>query len=154
MAEVSEPRWLDDTEMRAWRSFLVVATRGIEALDRDLQDAFGRSLAEYEVLVQLSEAPEHRRRMAELASLALQSRSRLTHTVDRLERQGLVARHRCEDDRRGTWAVLTEAGMADLVRMAPAHVDSVRRRLLDPLDGTEVAQLAATLTKVVEGLPE
>lgn len=149
-----EPRWLDDTEMRAWRAFLIAATKVEEALDRDLQEACGRSLAEYEVFVHLSEAPDHRRRMADLADHALQSRSRLTHTVDRLEREGLVERIPCEDDRRGTWAVLTDAGFAHLQEVAPVHVASVRRRLLDPLTRADVGALGDALGKVVDALGE
>lgn len=148
------PQWLDEEEMRAWRSYLVAATRVEDALDRDLQVAFGRSLAEYEVLVHISEAPDRRRRMADLAEHALQSRSRLTHTVERLEREGIVARLPCEDDRRGTWAVLTDAGGALLEEMAPVHVASVRRRLLDPLDRDDVRALGAALAKVVAALGE
>lgn len=149
---MTEPRWLDDVELGAWRAFLVAATRVDEALDRDLQQAFGRSLAEYEVLVHLSEAPERRMRMAELAEQSLQSRSRLTHTVDRLEACGIVERRPCEDDRRGTWAVLTDRGVALLEEMAPVHVESVRRRLLDPMDRAELEVLGRALAKVVEAL--
>ena len=140
--------------MRAWRAFLVASSRVVEALDRDLQAAFGRSLAEYEVLVHLSEAEGHRRRMADLAALSLHSRSRLTHTVDRLEAEGLVERQPCEDDRRGTWAVLTGAGMARLESMAPAHVASVRDRLLDPLARRDVQALGRALGRVVDALDE
>lgn len=149
---MADPQWLDDAEMRAWRAFLVAATRVNQALDRDLQDGFGRSLAEYEVLVNLSEASDRRRRMAELAELSLQTRSRLTHTVDRLEAEGLIERIPCEDDRRGTWAVLTDEGFAHLAEMAPDHVASVRRRLLDPLTSTDVVALGRALGKVVDAL--
>ena len=154
MSAAEEPRWLDEDEMRAWRAFLVASSRVVEALDRDLQAAFGRSLAEYEVLVHLSEADEHRRRMADLAALSLHSRSRLTHTVDRLEAEGLVERQPCEDDRRGTWAVLTGAGMARLEAMAPTHVASVRDRLLDPLARRDVEALGRALGKVVDALDD
>ena len=152
MAATEEPRWLDDQEMLAWRSFLVASSRVHEALERDLQAAFGRSLAEYEVLVHLSEADGHRRRMAELAECTLHSRSRLTHTVDRLEAEGLVERRPCQDDRRGTWAVLTDEGVARLAAMAPTHVASVRDRLLDPLSRRDVEGLGRALAKVVDAL--
>lgn len=154
MADADGPRWLDEREMLAWRAFLVTAVRVPEALDRDLQQAFGRSLAEYEVLVYLSEAEGRRRRMAELAERTLHSRSRLTHTVDRLEAEGLVERQPCEDDRRGTWAVLTDDGMARLEAMAPTHVASVRRHLLDPLGAGDVRALGRALARVAEAAGE
>lgn len=145
-------RWLDDDEMRAWTRFLTTATLVLEALDRDIQAAHGRSMAEYEVLARLSAAEEGRLRMRELADLALQSRSRLTHTVDRLEAEGLVERVPCESDRRGMWAVLTPAGLALLEAMAPLHVEGVRRTLLDALDPDDVRALGAILDKVAHAL--
>ena len=147
---MSEPRWLDDTEQRVWQAWLRSTVRVHEALERDLQQQFGRSLADYEVLVHLSEADGHRRRMADLADRSLVSRSRLTHTVDRLQRIGLVERQPCPEDRRGTWAVLTPLGLEHLQRMAPAHVESVRRHLFDALDDAQVEQLAGILEAVVD----
>lgn len=144
------PAWLDDREMAAWRSFLTAAAIVTDALDRELQAAFGRSLADYEILVHLSESPDRRRRMTDLADLATLSRSRLTRTVDRLVSAGLVARERCHDDRRGVWAVLTDDGLAALEAMAPVHVAGVRHHLLDALEASELAPFAATCRRVVE----
>lgn len=145
---MDEPRWLDDLEMKVWRDWLVTSTRVADALDRELQEGFGRSMAEYEVLVQLAEAEGRRLRMAELAAASLQSRSRLTHTIDRLEACGLVSRQPCEDDRRGTWASLTDEGYAQLVAMAPVHVAGVRRHLLDTMDRASLRGFGEGLAQV------
>lgn len=141
---------MNDTEQRVWHAWLRSTVRVHEALERDLQQQFGRSLAEYEVLVHLSEADGHRRRMADLADRSLVSRSRLTHTVDRLERVGLVERQPCPEDRRGTWAVLTPLGLEHLERMAPRHVESVRHYLFDVMDDAQIEQLAEVLEAVAD----
>jgi DNA-binding MarR family transcriptional regulator len=135
--------------MAAWREFLTAATTVTDALDRELQAAFGRSLAEYEILVHLSEAPDRRRRMTELADLALLSRSRLTRTIDRLVNADLVVREPCDDDRRGIWAVLTDEGFSVLEAMAPVHVAGVRAHLLDALARQDLAPFAAMCRRVV-----
>src|SRR5437764_1401411 len=80
-----------------------------------------------------SEAPGHRLRMSELAGRTLSSKSRLSHQVSRMEEQGLVQREECLEDRRGAWAVLTEAGWQRLVAAAPSHVTSVRHWLVEAL---------------------
>jgi len=151
---VDEIPWLDEDEMRAWRGFLAASTRVAEHVERDLLATSGRSAGEYEVLVHLSEAPGHRRRMADLAERSLLSRSRLTHTVDRLERSGLVEREACEDDRRGTWAHLTDEGFAHLQAIAPAHLAAVRRLLFDHLEPAEVQALANGFARVLAAMGE
>ena len=123
--------WLSEDEQEAWRAVLQVSVSLLERLDAELQSAHQLSLSEYEVFVHLSAAPLRRLRMRELAERALVSRSRLTHTVDRLERRGLVTRERCETDRRGFFAVLTDDGRAALEAAAPTHVAGVRRYLID-----------------------
>lgn len=127
-------RWLDDDEQRAWRAVLAGTTKLIDQLDRDLRVGHDLSLADYEILVHLSEAPDRRLRMAELADAALLSRSRLTHRIDRLRDQGLVTRVPCEEDKRGWFAVLTDAGFARLEDAVPTHVEGVRAYLVDPVD--------------------
>ena len=119
-----------------------------EQLERDLSQQHGLSLAEYEVLVRLSEAPERQMRMSELAEATLLSRSRLSHQITRMERAGLVRRQECINDRRGWLAVLTEAGMDRLVAAAPDHVESVRRYVLDQLSDEEFRQLGALCEKL------
>lgn len=134
-------RWLDPEEQRSWRAFLD-ATRGLfDALDRQLQRDAAMPLAYYQVLVMLSEAPGHALRMSELASLTGSSRSRLSHAVTRLEDRGWVERTACASDRRGSLAVLTEAGAAALSAAAPGHVEAVRQNLFDRLSPAQIAQL-------------
>src|SRR3954469_8392565 len=105
-----ETRWLDPEEQKAWRAWLYSSLLLQDRLDRELTHATGISHSYYEVLVALSEAPERRMRMSELADRCLSSRSRLSHAVSRLEERGWVAREVCVDDGRGLLAVLTDAG--------------------------------------------
>ena len=108
-------RWLDADQQRAWRAYIIGTTLLLERLDRDLRDNYGVSLPEYEILVRLSEAPERRLRMAQLADSVKNSRSRITHTIARMQRGGLVDRTQCTSDGRGVYAHLTEAGWQRLV---------------------------------------
>src|SRR6202522_881820 len=114
----SPPRWLTDEEQRAWRSYIRLAQLLMRQLDRDLH-AFGLSMHDYEILVELSEAPDSRLRMTELADRTAQSRSRLSHQINRMETRGLVSREGCEGDKRGTFAVLTDRGAAMIGNVAP-----------------------------------
>ncbi len=127
-------RWLDDTEMRFWRAFLVSSHRVLDAVSADLRSESGLTMDDYEVLVHLSEAPDRAVRMSELSELVVQSRSRLTQRIDRLVERGWVCRAPCPDDRRGQFAVLTDEGFDALAAAAPGHVDSVRRHLIDRID--------------------
>ena len=102
--------WLTTDQQQTWRAYLAATTLLTEKLSRELQAAHGLTMADYEILVRLSEAPDRRLRMSHLAAHTLASRSRLSHQVDRLEKAGLVERQACEDDRRGANAVLTERG--------------------------------------------
>ena len=137
--------WLTIDQQQSWRAYLAATTLLAEKLSRELQAAHGITMADYEILVRLSEAPDRRLRMSQLALHTLASRSRLSHQVDRLEKSGLVERQACEDDRRGANAVLTEAGWNLLVVAAPTHVDGVRRHLVDRLTEDQFAQLGAAL---------
>ena len=137
--------WLTIDQQQSWRAYLAATTLLAEKLSRELQAAHGITMADYEILVRLSEAPERRLRMSQLASHTLASRSRLSHQVDRLEKTGLVERQACEDDRRGANAVLTETGWNLLVAAAPTHVEGVRRHLVDLLTDDQFAQLGAAL---------
>lgn len=125
------PRWLDNGQQASWRAFLSGTTRLFEQLDRDLRVTSGLSLPEYEILVRLSEATGRQLRMTELATSLAHSRSRVTHTVARLERLDAVARGSCTTDGRGVIAELTEHGWDLLVAAAPAHVEAVRGYLVD-----------------------
>ncbi|MBK5222440.1 MAG: MarR family transcriptional regulator [Acidimicrobiia bacterium] len=141
-------RWLDDEQQAAWRRTIAGSIHLVDQLDRDLRAAHGLTLADYEILVHLSEAPDRRLRMAELAAAALVSRSRLTHRIDRMDHRGLVEREACDTDKRGTFAVLTDAGRELLVESAPTHVDSVRRYVVDRLSPAQLAALGEAMGEV------
>jgi DNA-binding MarR family transcriptional regulator len=144
------PRWLDADEQRAWRLFLSAVQLLDTELDSQLQRDSGLSHADYEILVRLSESPGRQLRMSDLAARTLFSRSRLSHAVGRLEKEGWVVRRPCPDDRRGLLAVLTEAGFAKLEAAAPGHVEMVRSALLDPLSPDQVGQLGRIAQAVLE----
>ncbi len=149
MSEVlTAPHWLSAEQQQVWRAYLLGSARLAERLDADLRE-FGLDLGEYEILVTLSEAPERRIRMSELADAVHQSRSRLTHTVARMEKQGLVARTTCPSDRRGVWAELTPAGLRTLERAAPSHVAAVRRNFVDAADPDDYAALGRAFAAVL-----
>ncbi|MEN9923426.1 MAG: hypothetical protein RIS09_940 [Actinomycetota bacterium] len=124
-----------------------------DIFSHDLKE-HGLSLSDYEILVRLSEADERAIRMSELARLTLSTRSRLTHQVDRLEEQGLITRYTCSQDKRGLWAELTDNGYALLVSLAPIHVQSVRRNLVDVLSEEELELLGNISDKILQSLPE
>ena len=150
-ADTSEPQWLDPQEQDIWREYLR-ATRLLEAaLDHDLQ-AHGLQLSEYEILSMLSEQPDRRLRMSAIAELVVQSRSRLTHTAGRLENRGWVRREACAGDRRGVELVLTDAGFAEITRMAPTHVASVRRNVLDRLSCENLLALGQAMSAISGGI--
>ncbi|MQA01287.1 MAG: MarR family transcriptional regulator [Streptosporangiales bacterium] len=121
-----------------------------EQLDKDLRADHHLSHAEYEVLVHLSEADDRTLRMAELAELANQSRSRLSHTVDRLQRDGLVERDTCADDKRGVWANLTDEGMRRLEKAARTHVAGVREYLVDAVGPADYAALGRAFEAIID----
>jgi DNA-binding MarR family transcriptional regulator len=143
--------WLTDTEQSAWRAFITGSRRLLEALDADLK-AQGLTHDDYGVLVALSESEGGRLRMAELADVSVESRSRLSHHIGRLETRGFVARETCPDDRRGTWAVLTDEGRATIETVAPHHVAGVREYFLDNVSTEELATIATAFARVNQQL--
>lgn len=144
--------WLSTQEQASWRSWLSAVTLLTDRLNRDLLAEHGLSGMDYEILVRLSETPDRRIRMSDLADRTLASRSRLSHQIDRMERAGLVERESCADDRRGAFAVLTDAGWERLVQAAPDHVRSVRDHLVDVLTPEEFAALGAACRKIADRL--
>jgi DNA-binding MarR family transcriptional regulator len=136
--------WLDDEEMRAWRGLVEVSADLHASLEAELMEAFGFSEGDYAVLVNLSEAPERRQRMCDLAARLHLSPSGLTRRLDGLVRAGLVAREPSAADRRVTLAVLTDAGYTALEAAAPLHVDGVRRHFLRHLSRAQARQLGNT----------
>lgn len=149
---MSTTRWLDESEQGVWRAYLESTQLLWDRLARELDDDSELPLAEYEILVRLSEAPGRALRMSDIAAALVHSRSRLTHTVTRMERRGFVTRQPCPDDGRGVLCVITDAGHAALVAAASVHVEGVRTHLFDQLDDDEVAVLGRALTKVGQHL--
>ena len=147
---VLEPavRWLSADEQRDWRAFRDATVLLLDVLGRELEERSDLSLHEYEVMVRLSEAPGRTMRMSQLATDIANSRSRLTHTIARMETAGLVARVACSEDARGVNCVLTDHGWAALVAAAPGHVASVREHLVDILSGDQLAALGDAMAVV------
>ena len=141
-------RWLSADQQRDWRAFRDGTVLLLDVLGHDLEESTGLSLHEYEVMGRLSEAPGRTLRMSQLATDIAHSRSRLTHTISRMEAAGLVARVACAADARGVNAVLTERGWARLVEAAPRHVASVRERLVDVLSAEQLAALGDAMDAV------
>ena len=139
---------LTDSQMRAWRAFLGASTLVSARLNHELDEAAAISMYEYEILVRLFESEAGRVRMSQLADQVSYSRSRLTHTVGRLERAGYVLRSSCPNDRRGVYAHLTKAGYEFLAQTAPIHLDGVRRHLINRFTPSELATLTELLEKI------
>ncbi|WP_122816949.1 MarR family winged helix-turn-helix transcriptional regulator [Nocardioides pantholopis] len=147
----SDVRWLDPDQQRSWRALLVATTLLWSRLDDELRQRFNLSLAEYEILVRLSEA-DGQMRMARLADALAHSRSRVTHTVARMEKAGLVRRSTSPDDGRGILANLTERGRELLVRAAPVHVTGVREHLVDLVSEADFAAMGRVMNAVADDL--
>lgn len=141
-------RWLDDEEQQAWRAIL----RASHLLRLQMEEALDEhavSMGEYELLSMVSEAPGARMRMSALAELVVQSRSRVSHTATRLEQRGWVRRDRSTDDGRGVVLVLTDEGRRMITELAPVHVESVRRALLDHLTREELLAYGELMARIV-----
>jgi len=146
---IDTPRWLTTEQQQVWRAYLGATHRVMQHLENELRQ-FDLDLGEYEIMVRLSESPDHAMRMSELADQVGQSRSRLTHTITRMESKGLIARGSCVGDRRGVLASLTEEGYAFLVKVAPYHVASVREILVDPVCAEDFAALGRVMKSVLD----
>nr|WP_291473412.1 MarR family transcriptional regulator [Corynebacterium sp.] len=140
-----EPRWLSDEEQQLWRRWLLAGTRIQASLARQMQRDSGISMADYEVLVNLSEAPGHRMRIAALADRLQWDRSRLSHQITRMRNRELVDREACGDDRRGAFIVLTPTGLEVIAEAAPGHVKTVRELFIDRLSPAQATELSAIL---------
>jgi DNA-binding MarR family transcriptional regulator len=144
--------WLDAGQQRTWRAFLMGTTLLMDRLDDDLRRAFNISLVEYEILVRLSESEGGRLRMAQLADALAHSRSRVTHTVARMEAAGLVQRSTSPEDGRGILATMTPKGHDLLVRVAPVHVTGVRDHLVDLVSPEDLAAVGRVFDAVSDHL--
>ena len=136
---MTEP--LSATQQAAWRAFVESSWALHNRLEDDLRAATGLSMADYHVMVVLSEAPGHRLRMGELAGRLVFSPSRCTYQITTMVKRGLVRKQSCSDDGRGQEAVLTAAGLAALTAAAPLHLATVRETFIDDLDEAELAAI-------------
>lgn len=148
MPDTAEEIELSEQEMAAWAGFLVTHRRVISELDCELEREHGLPLVSYEVLLYLANAPDHALRMGELADRLLLSRSGLTRLVDRLAARGLVERHSCDLDRRGTYARLTDAGLALFREARPTHLRGVREHFLDHIPERDLRRLGAIWQRI------
>jgi DNA-binding MarR family transcriptional regulator len=139
------PRPLDEREMSAWHALIRSHNRVMRRLEGELEAEQGLSLPAYEVLAHLSEAPDRRLRMSELAVHAVLSPSGLTRLVDKLVRDGLLVRNRCDADARVVYAVLTPEGLQRLESAYPVHLRGVREHFLDHLSGQQCEAIADAL---------
>jgi DNA-binding MarR family transcriptional regulator len=146
-----QPNWLTEEEQQAWRATIQLSQLLQRQLDRELI-VHGLNVRDYGILVELSEAPEHRMRMTDLADATSQSRSRLSHQITRMEKRGLVQRDDCEGDKRGTFAVLTKTGIDAIERVAPHHVESVRRHFIERLTPQQLEETRAAFQPIVDYL--
>ena len=145
-------RWLTEEEQRAWRRLLRMTSQLNARANRLLLQEYGISLADYEVLVALTEAPESQLRVFEVADALAWEQSRVSHQLARMQRRGLITREGCATDARGAFAVLTTAGRAAIERAAPAHVEQVRQLVFDELSHEQVSALTEITTRVLDRL--
>jgi DNA-binding MarR family transcriptional regulator len=145
-------RWLSADEQDAWRGLLQMTAQLDARLNRQLQESSGLSLTDYDVLVALSEAPDGRLRVFEIAQALSWEQSRLSHHLARMQKRELVEREECETDRRGAFVVLTDAGREAIEKAAPTHVETVRRLVFDGLTADQVDVLTAVTTDVLDRL--
>ena len=145
-------QWLTADEQRAWRAYLRAGSLLTARLNRLLQADCGLSLPEYEVLVQLSEAPGGNLRPFQLGLVLDWEQSRLSHMLSRMSRRGFVVRQDCAGDRRGAEVVLTATGRAAIESAAPGHVAAVRRLVFDQMDSEQTATFGQVFEAILAGL--
>ena len=151
---MAEP--LNDIQQACWRAFIESSWALHNRLEDELRAATGLSMADYHVMVALSEAPGRRIRMGELAGRLVFSPSRITYQISSMVKRGLVRKQPCAEDGRGQEAVLTEAGLAALVAAAPQHLATVRESFIDDLDDEELAVVTRVFTRLgprLRGVP-
>ena len=146
--------WLSEDEQRVWRLQLAINRRLIAMLEQNMQSEVGLSHAYYVIMAMLSEAPERKLRMNELASQVFSSPSRVSHAVDRLAERGWVERQKVTGDKRGAMAVLTDEGMRVLRAAAPGHVRLIREHVFDLLTPEQLAELDEIYTRLLEKMEQ
>src|SRR5215204_6570742 len=148
----SDVRWLTAPQERLWRRWLKLNAQLAATLHKELHDDAGLSMPDFEVLVHLTDNPEGRIRVTDLARLLQWERSRVSHHVKRMEGRGLVARVECSEDGRGAFVVITPQGRAAIEEAAPGHVKAVRRLMFDALSEEDSLALAAVIDKLLDRL--
>ncbi len=141
-------KWLSDEEQVLWRSYLDVTRMLFRELDKQLLGDAGISFADYEILVLLSEAPDTRLRMSDLADASTTTRSGITRAISRMENAGWVRRVGCKSDKRGAWAELSEKGSSVLADASPGHVAAVRETMFDAITPEEVSAMGHAFTEM------
>jgi DNA-binding MarR family transcriptional regulator len=148
----SDFRWLTAEEQRVWRRWMTLNAQLSATLQRELQDDAGLSMQDYEVLVHLTDNPEGRKRVTDLARLMQWERSRVSHHVTRMEGRHLVQRVECAEDGRGAFVVITPQGRTAIEQAAPGHVNTVRRLVFDALSRDELDAFATIIEKALAQL--
>jgi DNA-binding MarR family transcriptional regulator len=149
---MGETRWLDDREARAWRGLQLMNMQVDARLAHDLAADSCLSYPDYTVLVALTESPDGRMRLFELAAVLGWEKSRLSHHVTRMAARGLVVKERCDADRRGAYVVVTEHGRREIESAAPGHVEAVREVFIDHLTPEQLDVLAEVTETVLAHL--
>lgn len=148
---MAEPKWLTPDEMQAWRMFIVASGDLLNAIERDLAP-YRLDLGDYQLLAILSESPEQRLRMCELAELLQLSRGGLTRRMEGVLKSKLVTRIQADDDKRVAYAELTAKGFRLLKKAAPTHLRSVRRMMIDHLTSGEIKAIGSAFAKIANHL--
>ena len=146
--------WLDEREERAWRSLQFMTMRLDARLASELAAVSELSYSDYTVLVALTDRPDGRMRLFELAATLGWEKSRVSHQVARMVDRGLVSKDKCGDDRRGAFVVATDRGLAAIEAAAPHHVETVRRLFVDPLTPDELDALGRAAQKVLDAMED
>jgi DNA-binding MarR family transcriptional regulator len=148
----SDVGWLTAEEERVWRRWLTLNARLSATLQKELHHDAGLSMPDFEVLVHLTDSPEGRVRVTDLARLLQWERSRVSHHVTRMESRRLVQRVECAEDGRGAFVVITPQGRAAIEQAAPGHVNTIRRLVFDALNPEEIDALATIIDKTLASL--
>jgi DNA-binding MarR family transcriptional regulator len=140
-----------ETKLNAWKAFLKAHRTVIDKIENDLEKAKAVPLTSYDVLLELSQAPDRKLRMSELAAQVVLSRSGLTRLVDRLEKEGYLGREADPTDRRGTQAVLTQKGFEALKQAWPIYAQGINAYFAELISEQEAKIIAKGLERVTRG---
>ncbi|SEM31071.1 MarR family winged helix-turn-helix transcriptional regulator [Streptacidiphilus jiangxiensis] len=145
----TEPRWLTPEEQHLWRTFMRMRQELDAQLARQIQAESDLSIADFSVLVVLTDVPDGRVRVLELARNLQWEKSRLSHHLARMVKRGLISRAECSEDGRGSFVLITDAGREAIEAAAPRHVELVRKLFFDPLSGEQLTQLTEISERIL-----